>query len=83
MKFKYGQTVRDITGYEGKVTAYSEFMNGCKQFCVETLDNDGCVTDKWLDEQRLELAPHQPDDVIEVGTEPTGGPSRGPSASRR
>jgi len=51
----FGTRVKDnITGFEGKVMAYTVYMNGCVRYLVEakaTVGNNG--VEAWIDEQRL------------------------------
>jgi hypothetical protein len=72
--FPLGARVRDtITGYEGIITARTEFINGCKRYAVqsENLDKDGKIVEPcWLDEEQL-VAKGKP---LALTQRPTGGP---------
>lgn len=58
MNLNLGDKVRDtITGFAGTLTAKSEYINGCVQFCVSPpVDKDGKLVEAaWIDWQRLEV----------------------------
>lgn len=74
-KFKFRDHVRcNVTGFEGVVTAYSEYLTGCEQYCVKPakLDKEGKMYDGvWIDQDRLDLVKKtKPGRVVER----TGGP---------
>lgn len=54
-EYNFGDTVRDVTGFTGVVTARSEFMNGCRRYCVETTGKADDTKEYWFDEGRLTL----------------------------
>lgn len=57
-KFKMRDRVKcNVTGFEGVVTAYCDYLNGCEQFCVKPteLDKDGKMQDGvWFDQDQLD-----------------------------
>jgi hypothetical protein len=54
-EFNFDDVVRDeVTGLEGKITARTEWRNGCIRYQVEKLAGDE-VKEHWFDEDRLEL----------------------------
>ncbi|MDR1340688.1 MAG: hypothetical protein LBK58_11650 [Prevotellaceae bacterium] len=55
-KFNHGVKVRcKITGLEGIVTGYCDYITGCAQYLVQPPAKDGEYKDShWLDEGRLE-----------------------------
>ena len=57
-KIELGCTVRDrISGFQGVVTARTEYLTGCDRLCVAAreLDKDGKVRDQyWFDEITVE-----------------------------
>ena len=64
----------NVTGFEGVVTAYSEYLNGCEQYCVKPteLDKDGEIREgQWFDQDQLDKVKAAP-----KAKEPsrTGGP---------
>jgi hypothetical protein len=76
-----GSKVRDpITGFEGVVTARTEWLYGCVRVAVQTpeLKDGKPVEEQWFDETRV--------DVIASGhsdpAEPTGGTRTDPSLPR-
>ena len=55
-KFKMGTTKTDkITGFTGVITEISDYLTGCRQYCLQPrLDKDGVFVDAmWFDEDRL------------------------------
>lgn len=78
-KYELGANVRDkITGFEGKITSQTIFINGCISYGVESLQ-DGDIKAWNLDEERI--------DYVSSGTpivaQASGGPhSPPPSAGR-
>lgn len=56
---KFGDRVRDgLTGFEGIVVAFAQYMTGCNQALVkpEKLKKDGSMVEaEWFDTQRLGL----------------------------
>lgn len=58
-KFDIGQKAKDkISGYEGKITAVTEWYNGCIRYRLEPnhLNPDGeLIEDQTFDEEQLEL----------------------------
>ena len=74
MKFKIGDKVRDIiSGYEGKVTARTEWLNGCVRYRVEPdhLNPDGeLIENETFDEEQLEKVKTP---SLKLKVEPTGG----------
>jgi hypothetical protein len=55
-KFTHGLKVRDkITGLEGIVTGYCDYITGCNQYLVQPPVKDGDYKDShWIDEGRLD-----------------------------
>ena len=43
----------DVTGYTGKATAYARYQSGEWQVKLETLDQVGCLIERWIDLRRL------------------------------
>lgn len=56
-KYNQGDVLRDrITGFEGTVTARTDFYNGCVQYHLEPRSIDGKKPEgAWVDEQQIEL----------------------------
>ena len=56
-EIKLGQEVRDkVTGFEGIATARCEYINGCLQFGITPMSQDGKYPDtNYLDYKRLEI----------------------------
>ncbi len=58
-KFNMRDSVKDsIAGFAGVVTARTEYLNGCLQYCVRPtkLAKEGALAkSQWFDEQELEL----------------------------
>lgn len=53
-QFELGQNLTDhITGFNGKVTARCEYINGEISYCLERAGQDGAVIKEWFDERRL------------------------------
>lgn len=52
-----GKRVFDtVTGFEGKVTAYCEYIDGSSSFRVERLNPDGSdIVEQWFSPCRLEV----------------------------
>ena len=73
-KFELGQKVRDvISGYDGIVTAITQWYNGCVRYRLEPdhLNEKGeLIEDQTFDEEQLEEVKVP---KIKVPTEPTGG----------
>jgi len=75
-KFRQGIRVKDqVSGFEGTITARVEYLNGCRQYCVEPkLDKEGKVQDhKYIDEGQLESIPKKPKKASRKDVEPPGG----------
>ena len=76
MNITLGNKVKDIvTGFEGIAIAKIEYLNGCKQFCVQPpVDKDGKRPDGvYLDHQQLE--------VVSIGVAIEGKGTGGPSSN--
>lgn len=58
-KFNLRDQVKDeLTGFAGIITARTEYLNGCLQYCVkpQKLKKDGTMPEaEWFDEQQLDL----------------------------
>ncbi len=50
-----GDQIKDgVTGFEGIVTAISEYLNGCRRVCVTPPAEGGKYQDeRWIDEPQL------------------------------
>jgi hypothetical protein len=72
----FGAKAKDsITGFEGVVTAYSVYMNGCIRYLVEAKSSSGAIAaEQWIDEQRLVASVKRRADAI------AGGPMPAPRA---
>jgi len=74
LKFKLGDKVRDIiSGYEGTVTATTQWFNGCNRYRIEPnhLKPDGeLLEDQTFDEEQLEIIET---DAINLPDNRTGG----------
>ena len=56
MSVQLGDTVREtIIGYEGVVTAISEYLYGCRRCQIEFNGKDGKLEELTFDEPRLEV----------------------------
>lgn len=57
-KFKMRDRVKcNVTGFEGIITAYADYLNGCEQYCVRQteLSNDGKMRKgEWFDQEQLD-----------------------------
>jgi len=56
MKFEFGITASDkITGFQGVITAFSQYVTGCAQYLVQPkMSESGEFREgRWFDEQRL------------------------------
>lgn len=77
-KFNLRDSVKDqVTGFAGVITARTEYLNGCLQYCVKPtkLKKDGTMTEgEWFDEQQLDLVKKKP----ATKKERTGGPQQTP-----
>lgn len=74
------QAVDIITGFKGTVTAYYEFINGCKQYLIEApMTKEGETKIQALDEDRLEFTSVNRV-VLEKQTVPGGGFRTTPSS---
>jgi len=74
MMFNLGDKLKDrVTGFEGIVIARSEWLNGCKQYCLKPpVDKDGKVqSGEWIDQEQLKLVK---EGAVAVDAKPTGGP---------
>lgn len=57
-RYELGARVRDvITGFEGIITARSDWLNGCVRYLVsaERIKEDGNTIDLWVDEPQLKF----------------------------
>jgi hypothetical protein len=64
-----GEMARDqITGFQGRITGYVEYLTGCHQILiVPRMKDDGTlVPGEWFDTQRVELLPEF--DTLKLGT---------------
>lgn len=62
----FGIKVRDkITGFEGIVTGYVEYITGCNQaLLAPRVDGSGALREPhWFDEQRLEVLDDTPIEI--------------------
>ncbi len=77
-KFNLLDSVKDqITGFAGTITARTEYLNGCLQYCVKPtkLKKDGTMPEaEWFDEQQLDLV--KPKRAAKKKTTKPGGPQR-------
>lgn len=74
--FQLGAKVKDtVTGFKGTITARLEYLNGCRQYCVEPkLDKEGKhQKHQYVDEGQLGLLGIQPQKIFEEREEGTGG----------
>ena len=79
-KFKQGDKVRDtLTGFEGHITARSEFYNGCIRYIVEKMGDKGDLHELSFDEQRLEVVDERKQ--VDAPARRTGGPRTMPKAT--
>lgn len=75
-KIKLGDEVRDtISGYQGIVTAVSEFLNGCVRCGIQSqkLHEGKPIETYWIDEPQLELVKKNKI-KIKPSTKDNGGP---------
>ncbi len=74
-KFKMRDRVKcNVTGFEGVITAYSEYLNGCEQYCVkptELTDGGKMREGVWFDQDQLDKVKTAPKSKE---PERTGGP---------
>ncbi len=74
--FQLGAKVKDtVTGFKGTTTARIEYLNGCRQYCVESkLDKEGKLQKApYVDEGQLELLGIQPPEIFKEDKEAPGG----------
>lgn len=55
------KVVDSVTGFIGTLTARITYQHRSPQVLVEGLDSLGRPSDLWTDEQRLKLAPPEPE----------------------
>jgi hypothetical protein len=68
-----GLTVKDrITGFQGAVTGYVQYLTGCNQvLVVPPLGADGALRDaQWFDVQRVDVVQHIPRHELDNGANP-------------
>jgi hypothetical protein len=71
-KFNFGDEVKDTaTGFKGRVTAFTTFINGCVHCLIECLDKDGKPLYDSFSVARLEYV-NPP--AVKVKATKTGGP---------
>ena len=74
-KFDLGDRVRDnITGFEGVITGFAKYLNGCINYCLKPtdLDKKGEMKDgQWVDEPQLFLVAAE---VLPAPVASAGGP---------
>jgi hypothetical protein len=71
-----GITARDrITGFQGVVTGYCQYISGCEQaLLIPTVGPDGALRGgEWFDIQRLERVG---DDIVVLDNGSTPGPDK-------
>ena len=77
MNGSIGRRVKDrITGFEGVVTGYCEYITGCNQFlvCPTAMKPGGdYVEPRWFDEQRLV---HLGTEVVKLDNSSHPGPDK-------
>ena len=76
-KFELGDEVSDmVTGLVGVIVARSEYLNGCKQYClkVQKLKDGKPIEGEWIDQQQLKLIKS---DKLGIIKNNTGGPVSG------
>ena len=76
-KPKWGDRARDtVTGFEGIVTAKTEWMNGCVRYALQSSTlKDGVPVDAfWVDEQTIEVVKEEKI----AASDRRGGPQRDP-----
>lgn len=69
-----GKEAKDkVTGFKGVITGRSDFIAGCRQYCLTPpMKDDGTLPEsKWMDEERLELT----GESVDVASTKTGGPT--------
>lgn len=80
-KFANGDKVKHvITGFSGIIVARTEFLNGCRQYAVqsEKLHGGKPIESEWIDEGQLELVTGTAALLKKLVTSPNrGGPARG------
>ena len=55
-KIQLGSKVKDlITGYEGTVTAKTEYLHRESMYLVESVDTTGRPIEWWVDKNRLKV----------------------------
>jgi hypothetical protein len=55
-KVMLGDKARDkLNGFEGRVTARTEYVTGCVYILLENIDADGNPVEHWVDEKRVEV----------------------------
>lgn len=66
-----GKKVRDaVTGFEGIAVSEVNYINGCRQFCVQPKSTDGKMPEgQYIDHQRLLVV----GEGVEMPSSDTGG----------
>jgi hypothetical protein len=80
-----------ISGFVGVVTAQTDYLNGCRRFCVQSEKDgkDGKVgPEEWFDEQSLTVVNKRVHPLATLRPQPmtyarTGGPARSGDRSQR
>jgi len=68
-----GKEAKDkVTGFKGVITGRSDFIAGCRQYCLTPpMKDDGKLADAhWFDEERIEVV----GDGVAIAAVKTGGP---------
>lgn len=81
-EFELGVQVKDkVTPFKGIVTARTQYLNGCLQYCVKSQklkDSGDPLDDQWFDEGQLTKTGPGISSKIKAAEEPPGGPRTTP-----
>ncbi|MFC3163093.1 hypothetical protein [Ciceribacter thiooxidans] len=84
MPFKFdlgAEVVEAVTGFKGFVTGRSDYIAGCRQYCVmpKAKEDGSLMRAEWFDEERLSAT----GESIAIAGTPTGGPAGAECAPTR
>ncbi|MDI6837460.1 MAG: hypothetical protein QMD99_17345 [Rhizobiaceae bacterium] len=76
MPFKFdlgAEVVEAVTGFTGYVTGRSDYIAGCRQYCVmpKAKEDGSLPRAEWFDEERLSATGR----FVNIHATPTGGPT--------
>lgn len=72
--YELGKKAKDrVTGFTGVITGRSDFIAGCRQYCLAPpINAEGKIVDShWFDEERIDII----GDGVSLTATKTGGPT--------